>query len=285
MDTNSAESPSSINIYKQLKTESEVMLSYALKAGIPIPDEIHNLAILLCPEHEDPDSSRCSQELKILMKLHGFLTKTIKPATPASIVITSRKSGFFGIFSGPNLINFTVLISIVFTLGFIFTIANDSDLKNPWNKQFHYVFASGLGAAFYVLFEAHDYIKNRTFDPSYNGVYTLRFILGAIAGVIIANMDLGTSGKLSNGIIALLGGFSTEAVNQILKRFVDIMLAAVKGGGADVNKAKQEEVKAKATTELYDAKQSLKKGLTELLASEDVPKDVRDKLKNIHDKV
>ncbi len=43
-----------------------------------------------------------------------------------------------------------------------------------------------FGAVLYVLFAAHDYLKNRTFDPRYNTVYVIRFALGVLSELILA---------------------------------------------------------------------------------------------------
>lgn len=96
---------------------------------------------------------------------------------------------------------------------------------HSWLKQLNWLFAAALGAVFYVLFTAHDYVKNRTFDPRYNGVYLIRFVLGVFAGLILANVAAApllnenqTFRNLGPAVIALLGGFSTEAVYQVLQR-------------------------------------------------------------------
>jgi hypothetical protein len=110
----------------------------------------------------------------------------------------------------------------------------------------NWCFAAALGAVFYVLFTAHQYVKDRTFDPRYNTVYLIRFVLGVLSGLIMAalvgqsNLAKSSSQIMSLGpaVLALLGGFSTEAVYQVLQRMVDILLAAVNGDGANAAKAK-----------------------------------------------
>ena len=111
------------------------------------------------------------------------------------------------------------------------------------------------------------YLENRTFDPKYNSAYLARFVIGMVAGVILAFVVpsmLGLSQKsgvgadaiklLSPAVIGILGGFSAEAVQQILQRFVEVLLSLVRGDNST-------QVQAKA-----DAQQSAKFA------------DVRDKL-------
>lgn len=100
---------------------------------------------------------------------------------------------------------------------------------------------AALGAAFYVLVKTQPYLVTRSYDPKYNAVYIARFITGVIGGVILATA-LGPilKGALdsvpglassSPGVVAMLGGYAAEAVEQILQRIVEIMLAAIRGDG------------------------------------------------------
>jgi hypothetical protein len=123
----------------------------------------------------------------------------------------------------------------------------------------NWIFAAMLGAVFYVLFSVNDYVKNRTFDPRYNAVYVIRFALGIVSGLILAvvleKYFLGQDGKPANlgpAVLALLGGFSTEGVYQILQRLVDILVATVRGDQSDTAKAEASQVAQKALLALAD---------------------------------
>ena len=113
-------------------------------------------------------------------------------------------------------------------------------------KQLNWISAAALGAVFYVLFTVHEYVQKRTFDPQFTSLYLIRFVLGILSGTILANVMAGSAllGKapqahsLASPIIALLGGFSTEGVYQVLQRLVDLLLAAVRGDNSDAAKAK-----------------------------------------------
>jgi hypothetical protein len=113
-------------------------------------------------------------------------------------------------------------------------------------QTFNTIFGAALGASFYILLNTQEYLVKRSFDPKYNSVYAARFITGLIGGVILANA-LGPmlKGQLENtklgftpGILAILGGYAAEAVQQILQRLVEIMLAAVRGDGSSAATAK-----------------------------------------------
>jgi hypothetical protein len=120
---------------------------------------------------------------------------------------------------------------------------------------------AALGASFYVLLRTQPYLRTRSFDPKYNAVYITRFITGVIAGVILA-IALGpqlvsgsadSSAKaLSPGVLAILGGYSAEAVEQILQRLVEILLAAVRGDGSAQTQAKAAVEQAEKTVKLQE---------------------------------
>src|SRR5438067_4171591 len=113
------------------------------------------------------------------------------------------------------------------------------------------VAGAGLGACFYILMKLQPYLENRSFDPKYNSAYLTRFVVGMVAGVILAYVvrayvtcddpEHPTGIKcLSPAIIAILGGFSSEAVQEILQRLVDVLLTTVRGDNSAQTQAKLE---------------------------------------------
>jgi len=65
--------------------------------------------------------------------------------------------------------------------------------------------AAALGAVFYVLFTALQYVNNRTFDPAYNTVYVIRFVLGVLSGLILAALIGQSNFAKGNAQIMSLG--------------------------------------------------------------------------------
>jgi hypothetical protein len=110
------------------------------------------------------------------------------------------------------------------------------------------VAGAGLGACFYILMKLQPYLENRSFDPKYNSAYVTRFVIGMVAGVILAYVwaylftgqaaNTSPLRNLSPGIIGILGGFSAEAVQQILQRLVEVLLSLVRGDNSAQVQAK-----------------------------------------------
>ena len=103
---------------------------------------------------------------------------------------------------------------------------------------------AGLGASFYVLVKTKPYLVNRCFDPKFNASYLSTFITGVTGGVILATALKGTVGSsgggaaLTPGVLAVLGGYSAEAVETVLQRLVEVLLAAVRGDASAAAKSK-----------------------------------------------
>lgn len=125
---------------------------------------------------------------------------------------------------------------------------------------------AGLGACFYILMKLQPYLENRSFDPKYNGAYITRFVIGIVAGVILAyiwaylfNVQQESSAKFSlrsftPGIVGILGGFSAEAVEQILQRIVEVLLTLVRGDNSPQVEAK---LKAQQSDKFADVRDQL----------------------------
>jgi outer membrane lipoprotein SlyB len=122
------------------------------------------------------------------------------------------------------------------------------------------VFSSAaLGASFYVLRRTEPYLVNRSFDPKYNGIYVIRFITGIVGGVILAaaigptlkdRLGSGPGASLTPAVLAILGGFAVEAVEEVLQRLVDVLLSLVRGDASAQNNAKVVAEQAKKSAQV-----------------------------------
>jgi hypothetical protein len=122
-----------------------------------------------------------------------------------------------------------------------------------------------IGSFFYTLLRLQPYLENRTFDPKYNSAYLTRFVTGIVAGVILAyflkDWLSGQAGhnadsfkNLSAGSLGILGGFSAEAVQELLQRVKDILLSVVRGDNSAQIQAK---ANAQQNAKLADVRDKL----------------------------
>src|SRR4029077_16789989 len=99
--------------------------------------------------------------------------------------------------------------------------------------------------------------------------YITRFVIGMVAGVILAYVwaylfsDQAASKSalsyFSPGIIGILGGFSAEAVQQILQRLVEVLLSLVRGDNSAQIQAKADAEKSAKFADVRDKLDALDK--------------------------
>jgi hypothetical protein len=144
-------------------------------------------------------------------------------------------------------------------------------------QQLRILFAAILGAAFYTLYTAHMYVVNRTFDRAYSTHYVVRFVLGIVAGTVLANFgeyllvgEVGSGTEkpavvLAQTVFALIGGYSADAVNAIFTRFAETLTTMVRGDSRREVKAETQAAKAEAKVETFQAKQHAVAKLQQIL--------------------
>jgi hypothetical protein len=178
---------------------------------------------------------------------------TVAPATPKSIHDTTNENQKDIPFIKSLRILSIGFLTVYIILGIILLWGyTNSDLKRIL-EPLYILIAAGLGASFYALYTANRYVVARTFDSYYKTFYWTRIALGMIAGyilsLIIAPGGINTSDSILKNItpslVALLGGYSAEAVNQILRRLVEMLITLVKGDAQAIIKSREEEIKAK----------------------------------------
>ena len=119
----------------------------------------------------------------------------------------------------------------------------------------NWIWAASLGSTFYVLIKTQPYLVERTFDPKYNNAYVSRLVTGIVGGVILAYVlamtKIGgtTVQQLGPAIIAIVGGFTSEAVQQVLQRIAEVIMSAVRGDNSGQVKAQLAIEQAQKTVE------------------------------------
>lgn len=198
------------------------------------------------------------QEIVLLPKIHAILLEQVSPATPKSIWLTQPDArGSLHILPITLLRICALLCLAPFILFTTIRSGNTNDVEVY--RTIAIIFGAGLGSSFYALFTANRYVTARTFDLGYSSVYMTRWILGIIAGVILANIivpDLKSNemkpdllAQLGPPMIAMIGGYSAEAVNKILRKLVAMIVALFESETLDIVRSREQEMKVKYTAE------------------------------------
>jgi len=250
---------------KQLLDECREMMEHALSKGLSVPEKVLKRIESACRDQGEEADSVTRQEELTLSQLgfaHQQLSKLILPATPGALSYLSehrcKNAKNWWRRLGPiPLIRYLIvaaLVSLVLMLGLAAIEGIDGHLE--WanggglfvlGDELFLLAAAGLGASFAALFKASQYITNRTFDPQYINTYWLRFVLGLIAGMVLAMLiapSESTAGAASavqteslsanisyftKPLLAMLGGFSASGVYRILNRLVQAFETLVAG--------------------------------------------------------
>lgn len=236
-----------------------------------------------------------------LSEVHFRLCKLIAPVVPQGTrysIDTAKWYHFLG--DAPAIVSTMLLVTLAFLFAFIYIGGNEyvtAELletgllyRNPlenWLVGLTYMSAAGLGACLYNLHAMYGYIVSRTYDPAYQSSYWVRLIIGIVSGFVLAEVftiDISGDLKFDKPLLAFLGGFSSDAVEAILRRLVDALVTLVKGRvkagveNAEIeNKAKAEQIKKRFAVETL---KQLNQEKQELLAQGADPKIIEaiDKL-------
>lgn len=285
------------------------MLKYARDEGKTVPSSIREGVARLCfsepqPEGEAPEAKAKGMQMRLAdaLEVHGALCQLVAPATPVTLQ-ASKTNGRLWVENVT--VRFLLVMSILSLVAFLTTAilkevralsseatgssADASQSTNavalrpalpparPNRATQSYMdivmllAAAGLGSGFYGLYTAHKYIVNRTFNPKYNQIYVVRYVLGLTSGSILGYF--GTS--LLNGggqstvdpkqlgppVLALVGGYAAEAVSQILQRIADTLVTIVRGSGDDALDARKSELEARSKQQEAQKKMELLKPL------------------------
>lgn len=254
-------------LFKNLLNDIETMYDYARERGIAPPNGvIEGLSRLFAvskskpPEGPrlPPQMTNAQPALKLAMAVHRDLSQAISPATPDTIRVSS-----FWQNSALKTIAVIGLIGLVlFVIGTLLSSigAHPSSVPKGSGNGAELAALAGLmirgsgailGSAFYSFWTAREYLRDGTFNRQYSQVYVIRFCLGVIAGFVLGSLVTDSSAlsdaakKFGPFTLSVVGGFSAEAVVQILQRIADILIATVRGSDKERAKADAERMTAK----------------------------------------
>ena len=252
----------------ELARECLAMATYALSSGISVPKAVARTLASLPPPGPDGEVfvfNQAPHRTDQLTTAHQVLSGLVAPATPRSLRILNEGSysRIFPFFGRVRLVRLLMYISSLL-LAALIVLAFRADFSTKTTgadavfqavgatkiyNALYLLSAAALGACFFALFKARRYINAGTYDPKYEQTYWVRIILGIIAGVILALLiPLGNTGnpELTKPLLALLGGFSAEAVYRILGRLVETLETLVQGSNDEAIATQQQIAKSRA---------------------------------------
>ncbi|RZT96129.1 hypothetical protein EV201_0761 [Ancylomarina subtilis] len=289
------------NIGQYLIDECIAMVKYLSAEGSAIPVEAKKIIDL-------NKGKAIEWESHEILNLHKCLSLKVAPARPKTISLLykeAQKNKWLAFLGPVGLVRRLMATTLLSLVGFILIslsphvnnasvskgILADHGIELLLNLMF-FLSAAALGACFSNLFQANKYIVNGTYDPKYESSYWIRFVLGLIAGLMMAvlipaSLEMQQSpgvGFLTVPILAMLGGFSAALFYRILNRAVttvDTLLTGVTDKNSD-NKTQERLLKQNQQQTLE--KQQIVEELLSLKA-EVKEGDVNEKLKNTINKI
>ncbi|MDQ6963241.1 MAG: hypothetical protein Q9M28_12070 [Mariprofundaceae bacterium] len=258
-------------IRDQMLKECESMGRHSMAEGVSIPSHVFYTleAFRLERIQQIESNTRLMQseslDIRQLSTTHDQLSRAVAPAKPRTILLLDplfREESMFSWLGPVALLRRMMFVSVFFLVGFI-TVALSPDVNTTGGDILNqnglpllvnllfFVFAAGMGASFAALFTAHSFIANYTFDPKFEASYWIRFVVGIIAGIILASLIPleGGSASFAKPSLAMLGGFSAALVYRILNKMVTTVEAFVRGDVRDEINSVAKEAKARADEE------------------------------------
>jgi hypothetical protein len=217
------------DIIDELSTEINNMLSFAVYNGIIINTDINTLI-----QNSTVDD---------LINAHNLLCKNVAPATPKSIEFTKKlhqEGESKSLINKLPLVRNLIILAIMFLIIFIITgvspdVNNNSLDKGIMNNQGlplllnlgYLASVSGLGVLFYLLKDVSAAVKKGVLLPEESIEYMAQIVLGIIAGLILSEVlslyltDPNQVNLFNKSILALIGGFSSDAIFSILQGVIN----------------------------------------------------------------
>ncbi len=247
-----------------LINECSAMVRFALGAGLKVPGNVvQNLQKCISTDDEQEKPHDINEELKCiesLTNIHNQLSIIISPAKPSSLLFFEKedKHRFFKFLGPVSLIRRMMVIAILSLTSLILLSISPDVNGSPDSfglttnhgtslliNQLFLMSAASIGACFAALFQVSEYIKNANYNPMYESTYWVRFVLGLLAGTMLATLipielfsNEGSVTVVSQGferpILALLGGFSASVVFRILSRLTATVESLFKGDAKEL---------------------------------------------------
>jgi hypothetical protein len=269
----------------QLLEECAVLARYALASGMSVP-----VSAIQAIEKARFAPADQPMDAAALVKAHDQLSKLVAPATPRALMVMGDEHNHGSRLAWAGSVGFVrrmmaaALVSVLVFIALSATeytssaaavdaarqgLAGDSasairrfTIDNSWGlplliNELFWISAAAIGASFALLRQVNDYIVARNYDPKYEPTYWIKFLLGVMAGFIMATLlpaAIGAEGPdthpLTVSTLAMLGGFSASAVYRILTKLVESMENVFRSSPRDEAVQREKAAQAKAGEEI-----------------------------------
>jgi hypothetical protein len=246
-------------------------------------------------------------DVSALASIHERLAKLVAPASPSTLYLLDRtyhppiRFGSLGPVSVVrHLVMFSMGCVLAFIVGSIYHLlavtpgaaaARMGPIEHALFENLYWLAAAGVGASFAVLFQINETIAKGTFDPDDAPAYWVKVFLGVVAGFILVAMvptegiDSADAQVLAKPTIALLGGFSAQAVYRILNRLVETLEDLFSGGQKEQAAIREQAIAARAQEDAAQARLAVAGKLVQLqeqiASGADVKQQVQDLIRSL----
>lgn len=294
-----------LSLREQLTHECEAMAKYAFASGLKVPaDMAETLETFLEKEKKEPPDGG---DIKPLVEIHAKLSDIVEPAKPRTILLLheeSHKKGFWQFLGPVPFVRRMMLAAIISLVLFIGISLSDYINANEaaWDlfevdgiellvQELFLLCAAGLGASFGALFKANQYIMAGNFDPKLESTYWIRFVLGIMAGMLLATMipiEKALESGFGKPLLAMLGGFAADMVYKIITRIVDAVASLVRGDMKGLIDAQKRELMVRQAEDEMKNRSRMVSQLMELQQQVDsgtAPNELKEKIKQLMEKL
>jgi hypothetical protein len=296
--------PSAPTLQDQLISESCSMVRHLVGKGKRAPAALVQAAA----GYEAARNAGEPIDIVPLASVHERLAKLVAPASPSTLHLLDRtyhQPIRFGSLGPVSVVRQLVVFSIGCVLAFVVLSIVHLTLGKPaaggttlWETLFgpiahalteniYWLAAAGVGASFAVLFQVNESIAKGTFDPDEAPAYWIKVFLGVVAGFILVAMvptdgiDSPDARVLAKPTIALLGGFSAQAVYRILNRLVETLEDLFSGGQKEQAAVREQAVAARAQEDAVQARLVVAGKLVQLQEQIAAGADVRQQVQEL----
>lgn len=296
--------------------ECEAMVKFALGSGLRIPAPLVEQFDFLSKWSREklaaeageanPDAPIPKSLIRQLAVIHMELSEIVRPATPRTILLLHQDRNAHS-FLGPvplirrmmvaTFVCLVVLIAVSLSPSVDGTAENASmttasGIPLLLNELF-FLMSAAIGAAFFALFQANKFIAEGTFDPKYESSYWIRFVLGMLAGFMLAELipieppdpnSAGGSHGFARPVLAMLGGFSSSLVYRILSRLVDTVESLVRGDTRDIVASREAMSRAAMMGQMQQSRMAIAgslAGMMKRIGPDSTGEDLRNELDTI----